>query len=246
MESHGSSFAKGLAVLGWLLDRDRVRADEIADGLGIPLSSTYRYLRTLRQGGFAAEIGGTYLLGPRLRGHVGGVTTHVLSELALPFLDHLAEVTTETAVLTVRRGRHAICIGQVESAHRIHLAFRVGQLLPLYAGAGQRVLLAFAPDTVVRDVLDTELRTFTPETPSRAEIARALGRIKEAGYAVSRGEIMTGAIAIAVPVLHGQTAICALTVAGPRDRCPASWRDHARHELTAAATSLAELLAPQL
>jgi DNA-binding IclR family transcriptional regulator len=245
METTGSSFAKGLAVLGCLLDRDRVRADEIADGLGMPLSSTYRYLRTLRQGGFAAEIGGTYVAGPRLRGHVGGVTTRVLGELAAPFLDHLVEVTTETAVLTVRRGRHAICIGQAESSHRIHLAFRVGQLLPLYAGAGQRVLLAFAPDHVVRDVLDNELRTFTAETPSRREVLRTLGRIKEAGYAVSRGEIMTGAIAIGVPVLHGQSALCALTVAGPRDRCPASWREHARRELTAAASSLAELLVPQ-
>lgn len=238
-----SSFAKGLSVLAWVIDHDGTRADELAAGLELPLSSAYRYLRTLRDTGFVSvDDEGVFSAGARLRGQTAGVPANRLGDLALPFLQHLSEVTGETAVLTVRKGMYGVCVRQVESAHQIRLAFRVGQLLPLYAGAGQRVLLAYAPDPVVQGVLDGEVRTFTPSTPSRAETMRTLARIRSERFAVSRGELTAGAVALAVPVLKSHEVVCALCVAGPQRRCPSSWQAPARRELDRAAQSLGELL----
>lgn len=243
-----SSFGKGLRVLAWVLDHDGVRADEVATGLGLPLSSAYRFLRTLRERGFVAEADGAFTPGPTLRGYAGGPPASRVAELAAPFLEHLASVTGETAVVTVRHGNHGICVRQVESTHQIRLAFRVGQLLPLYAGAGQRVLLAFAPDHVVHAVLDRELRSYTPSTPGRSDVRRLLGRIRADRFAVSRGELTPGSVALAVPVLpvgdvtEPLSALCALCVAGPQARCPSAWQRGVRRELEQAAASLAEVL----
>lgn len=238
----GSSFDKGLAVLGFVLDHDGARVEEIADGLGIPASSVYRFVRSLRQAGFVTETAGRYSSGARLEPHpASGRAT--LSTIITPFLQHLSEVTGETAVLTVRRGLHAVCVSQVESVHQIRLAFELGQLLPLYAGAGQRVLLAFAPEEIQRAVLASQLKPATPDTPSRTELARVLERIRADGYALSRGELYAGSVAVAMPVLSGEHAVASVALAGPASRCTVAWRDRARRELTAAVDSISAGLA---
>jgi DNA-binding IclR family transcriptional regulator len=237
-QAQGTSFAKGLSVLAWLLDHGSARADEIAPAVDLPLSSVYRFLRTLREQGFVADEDGIYDTGPRLR-DVGPVPlSSSIGTLAAPYLEHLSAVTGETAVLTVRQGLHAVCVSQVESAHQIRLAFELGQLLPLYAGAGQRVLLAFAPEEVQRAVLQGDIRARTPNTPTRAELTRVLARIRADGYALSRGELYAASVAIAMPVLHGDHAVAGVCVAGPQNRCTMAWRDTARRELAAAVKSM--------
>lgn len=241
--AQGTSFAKGLSVLSAILDHGGMRADEVAETVGLPLSSAYRFLRSLREGGFVTDDEGIYQAGPRLAGHGSGLPSANVSTIAAPFLEHLSAVTGETAVLTVRHGLHAVCVSQVESAHQIRLAFELGQLLPLYAGAGQRVLLAFAPEDVQRAVLKGDIRARTPNTPTRGELGRVLARIRSDGYALSRGELYAASIAIAMPVLKGGVAIAGVCVAGPQNRCGIAWRDSARRELAAAVHSMTTTLA---
>lgn len=237
-----TSLAKGLAVLAAVIDNDRSRADSLAEVTGLPLSSVYRYLRVLRDAGFVVEEDAGYSVGARIDAHRAGLSESRLAEIATPFLRHLAEVAQETAVLTVRHGMHAVCLRQIESAQDIRLAFRVGQLLPLYAGAGQRVLLAQCPDAFVKAVADQGMRTFTPSTPSREELMASIKVIRRAGFAISRGELTPGSVAIAVPVLVEGRAACSLTLAGPANRCNPAWQAVARAELESAAESLAHRL----
>ncbi|MCX4538940.1 IclR family transcriptional regulator [Streptomyces sp. NBC_00873] len=237
-----SSFGKGLSVLARVLTEDGIRADALAAALDLPLSSTYRYLRTLREYGFVSEAEGAFRAGPRLPGRTSGPPADRIAELAEPFLQQLADATGETVTLIMRLGHHGICARQVESTHQIRLAFQVGQLLPLYAGAGERVLLAFAPEPVVRGVLQTGLRAFTPDTPDREEVLRLLKTVRAQRFAISRGELTPGAVSLAVPVLVGHEAVAALCVAGPRNRCPSTWQLNARRELDSAAQSLAQVV----
>lgn len=241
----GTSFDKGLAVLGHILDHDAVRVDAIAEALGLPVSSVYRFLRSLKAADFVMEDDGRYRAGPRLSALGGGGAAHggSISAIAAPFLEHLAAATGETAVLTVRRGLHAVCVQQVESAHQIKLAFQLGQLLPLYAGAGQRALLAFAPDEVQRQVIDGVHRGYTVNTPTATGLRRQLAQIRAEGEAVSRGELIDGSFAIAMPVLAGGVAVAGLCIAGPRHRCDAAWQARARQELGAAVESMSASMA---
>lgn len=239
----GSSFGKGLSVLAWILEQDNPRADQIAESLKLPLSSVYRYLRELRANDFVSDTDGTYLPGPRLGDRSPTLPHHSVSLIAAPFLEHLTEVTGETAVLAVRYGLHAVCVRQVESKHQIRLAFKLGQLLPLHAGAGQRILLAFAPEEIQRKVVHQELRAYTPNTPTRAQLVRMLPRLRAEGFVTTRGELIPGSFALAAPVLSGPYAVASICLAGPRNRCDTAWQESALRELTAVTHSVAATLA---
>src|SRR3954465_9952928 len=98
-----TSFARGLRLLLTIADRGEIRADELGTLLEMPVSTVYRYLRTLQAFGFIDRQGTGYRLGPRLViGSRGNVTAEELIRAAGPVLRLLTDETGETAVI-VRR-----------------------------------------------------------------------------------------------------------------------------------------------
>ncbi len=239
----GSSLARGLSVLRAVTHHGHVRVSEIARELDIPVSTVYRYLRTLRDFNLVDESDGEYIPGPALAtAAVGGVTRSMLSELADPILEKLARTTGETASLTVRIGSYAMCIHQRESPHQLRLAFTVGEVLPLYAGAGSRVLLAYAPVEILREVLARDLHSYSENTPNRGSLARRLKSTRLSGIATSRGEFTPGSVAVAAPVFRAGDIVCAVTVAGPGFRCTPTWQASTKRALGDAVGVLEGLL----
>lgn len=248
MQNSGTptSFARGLSVLVAIAENGDISVEDIAAELGMPLSTAYRYIRTLRDFELVEEHEGRYVPGWRLLELSGQHLTHArLAEIGTSVLRDIVDALSETAVLTVRVGTQAMCLRQIESPHAIRYAFRINQLLPLHAGAGQRVLLAYAPPAVIQRVLTSPLTRYTGHTHDRERLRRDLEHIRFTGAAVSHGELNTGAVAVAVPVLSAGEVVCALTVAGPESRCGAkSWPGHALASLRAAADTLSEALEP--
>ncbi|HEX5139941.1 MAG TPA: IclR family transcriptional regulator [Dehalococcoidia bacterium] len=79
----------------------------------------------------------------------------------------------------------------------------VSYVVPIYACAPGKALLAFSSRDFIDNVLAQPLERFTKNTfATKAALADELVRIREQGYAVNRGEYAdNGTIAIAVPVL---------------------------------------------
>lgn len=117
-----------------------------------------------------------------------------------------------------------MCLRQVESHHPMRMAFKIGQLLPLHAGAGQRMLLAHAPAAVVEHVLAQPVPHVTGRTRGRSAIARELEQVRRQRFLVSHGEVSDGAVAVSVPVFADGEIACSLTAAGPENRCSAAWQ----------------------
>ncbi len=61
------SLERGLEILGVLCDRGPLTVEAVASAVGIPLSTTYRYLTTLRSLGYVEVIDGRYDVGARHR-----------------------------------------------------------------------------------------------------------------------------------------------------------------------------------
>jgi DNA-binding IclR family transcriptional regulator len=162
--------------------------------------------------------------------------------VAKSILAGLAQETGETALITVRAGMSALCVEQVESPHRMRMAFEVGQVLPLAAGAGSRILLAYAPEEVIESVLSHPLTAYTSSTPDASKLRRQLENIRATEVAISRGEFIDGAFAVAVPIFHQDSVIAGMTLAGPAARCTHQWQVMARPVLSEAARKLSELL----
>ena len=241
-----TSFERGLAIMVRIASTGEASVEDLARDLSIPTSTVYRYIKSLRELSLIEELHGSYTPGWRLLDLSGQHLTHTrLAEIGVGVLETIVESTSETAVLAVRSGLHAICLKQVSSPHALRYAFKINQLLPLHAGAGQRTLLAYAPDAVIEKVLEQKFPRFTEHTPSRGALMEHLKQIRETGYAISRGELSHGAIAIARPVFSGGEIVCSLTVAGPESRCSSNaWSHRALQSLSNAAELLSGALEP--
>src|SRR6266576_4081366 len=149
-----TSFARGLRILLTIADRGEVRAEELSALLETPASTVYRYLRTLTEFGFVDRNDGRYLLGPRLViGSGSNVTSEQLIRVSDPVLRFLVTETGETAVVMRRIGLSAVCLNQVESPNALRVALEPGAMLPLHAGAINRVLLAYAEPGIVDELV---------------------------------------------------------------------------------------------
>lgn len=239
-----TSFERGLAIMARVAATGEVSVEELAKDLGIPTSTVYRYIKSLRELSLIEEFHGSYMPGWRLLDLSGQHLTHTrLAEIGVSVLESIVESTAETAVLAVRSGLHAICLKQVSSPHALRYAFKINQLLPLHAGAGQRTLLAYAPESVIEKVLEQSYPRFTERTPSRGALLEYLKQIRETGYAISRGELNQGAVALACPVFSGGEIVCSLAVAGPENRCSSNaWSHRALQALRTAADLLTEAM----
>ena len=214
-----NSFARGLDVLITISRNGQSTVAEIAAELGLPPSTVYRYVRSLRDYALIEESAGTYLPGWRLMDIAGHHLTHTkLVEAGTKYLRELTYQTSETSVIAVRAGTQAICLRQVISPLPQPYAFKVNELLPLYAGAGQRILLAYAPRAVVDAVLPKVVQV-SPSTPTVDQMPQLLDQARRLGYVISRGEYQAGSVAVAMPVVVDGEVVCSLTLAGPAERC---------------------------
>jgi DNA-binding IclR family transcriptional regulator len=239
-----TSFARGLRLLLTIADRGEARADELGSLLDMPLSTVYRYLRTLGDFGFVDRHGGGFRLGPRLFIGTGAtVSAERLIRHADAALRMLASQTGETAILVRRIGLSSVCLHQIESQEALRVTLEPGTMSPLYAGAPGRVLLAFAPPEVLDEVLAEGLPALTDDTPSEAELRDSLGRIVMTGMAASEGELIAGAAALATPLFREDGIVGAIAVVGPAFRCDEAWRGRTRRLLEEAARTVNAALA---
>src|SRR4051794_31565670 len=232
-----TSFARGLRVLLTVADRGEVRADELSALLDTPVSTIYRYLRTLSMFGFVDRQGGGYRLGPRLMiGRGANVTAEELQRTADPVLRLLAEETGETAGIVRRGGLTAVCLHEVESRHPLRVSIAPETALPLDSGAFGKALLAFAPPEILDEVLAVDSRS--EDAPSDDRLRADLAEIVASGVARSVGEAITSSVAIAVPIFREDGIVAAIGVAGPESRCGLAWRTRVARLLPGAANSV--------
>lgn len=243
-----TSFARGLRVFLAIADRGLVRADELATLLDTPLSTIYRYLRTLTEFGFVDRLDGAYRLGPRLL--IGGgstVSTDELIRRADPILAMLAAETGETAVISRRIGLAAVCLHQQPSAHALRVVLEVGGSSALGLGALGRVLLAYAPAEIQEEVRGAELTGASRADQSRPGAdtpgpSADLAAIASDGIAITEGELIAGTVSIAVPVLRDDGIVAAVGVIAPADRATPAWRRRAAGLVSSAGAGIGRAL----
>ena len=197
---------------------------DVAARLSMPRSTTYRYLQSLRSYGLVEDdsTSGGFRLGPRVlqlaRMARKGLA---LPEVALPCMRELVEITGEAVLLTRRSERQVVCVERVESRHRIRLSYERGTVLAPHAGASAKVLLAWLPEAELDELLcQAELTRYTERTVTDpAAFRKELAAIRQAGYAVSNGEVDPGVRGIAAPVFGPEGQVVAgLSTVGPAFR----------------------------
>jgi DNA-binding IclR family transcriptional regulator len=212
-----TSFARGLRVFLTIADRGEIRADELSTLLETPLSTVYRYLRTLTEFGFVERMEGGYKLGPRLHLTVGAtVSSEDLIRHADPVLRMLVAEAGETAVIARRVGLTSVCLHEVQSTHALRVTCEPGTATPLVAGALAKVLLAYAPEDIKAEVLST--------ADHPGALRRDLGLVAADGIARSEGELFPGTVTMAVPIMRDDGIVAAIGLIAPAERATLPWR----------------------
>jgi len=226
-----TSFARGLRVFLTIADRGEIRADELGTLLETPLSTVYRYLRTLTEFGFVERTEAGYRLGPRL--HLTGgatVTSEELIRHADPVLQMLVAESGETAVIARRVGLSAVCLHEVQSGHPLRVACEPGTATPLVAGAVAKVLLAYAPTEIQDEVLIG--------VDQAGALRRDLATVLADGIARTEGELFSGTVTMAVPILRDDGIVAAIGLLAPVDRATLAWRARAARLLADGAAAI--------
>lgn len=163
-----------------------------------------------------------YSLGSKILVWAGVYTSSLdLRTIALPYMEDLRQLTSETISLYLLDGMERLCIERMESHHTVRMVSRVGRRLPLYAGSGGKAMLAFLPDEQIETMLQNmQLTSFTPATIVDRQALRAeLVKIRKQGYAVSVSEWLVDAAGVATPIFgRNGSVIGALTISGPTSR----------------------------
>ena len=197
---------------------DELSLTELSERLKLSKSGLYALLVSLVRSGFVDrdEARNSYRLGSHLVALAGQrleQTSH-LYERAI--LEHLVEVTGETAVLGTVDGDHARYVRRIDSPHFLRVAGPRGEPVPFHATALGKVLLAQLPDEQLDAVLSRPLPALTPQTTVDPNALRLeLHAIRRQGYAVTLGERDVSTAGVAAPVLgHPSGLPMAVAVVG--------------------------------
>ncbi|MFZ5824275.1 MAG: IclR family transcriptional regulator [Bacillota bacterium] len=161
-----------------------------------------------------------YRLGLRILQLAEAVSeTRELRAAAGPLMDHLSARTRETVVLRIVDGDDTVWLDVRESPEQMRMTARVGRRTPLYSGASNLMLTAYLPAERVEQIVQHCAPANHPARTDFQGFLQRLAGIREAGHAVSTGEVEPGVTAVAAPVRDGSGRVVAsLSVSGPAYR----------------------------
>jgi DNA-binding IclR family transcriptional regulator len=205
---------------------------ELCERTGLPRATAHRLaagLETHRL--LARDADGRWRLGPALTELAGHVNDSLLAAGAV-ILPRLREITGESVQLYRREGTARICISALEPPAGLRDTVPVGTHLPMTAGSGAKVLLAFADAATQQAVLPDAMFT-----------ERTLAEVRRRGWAQSVAEREPGVASVSAPVRDGKGAVvAAISVSGPIDRMGRRPGARWAADLLAAADALARRL----
>ena len=225
------TLTKGLLLLEKLAEHEQSRGiSELAHELALNKSNVHRLLQTLIRSGYVDREISTerYLLSPKLwRIARSGRPLDVLRRTVRPALRNLLTKTDESVVFVIIEGDELVLIDQVETQKPVRVYFSVGQSFQidhvLAEGKGltalQLVALAGRPQIEARLAIKNVQKQLHKGKSFGTQQLATIAAIRKQGFALSRGEWVSGVNAAAVPVSDpAGDIIGVLSCFGPADR----------------------------
>jgi len=217
---------RSMALLELLGDGPRTLRS-LAQASGLPRPTAHRLLVALEVHGLVGRTAdGAFRLGPRLTELALRAGDGLeLGTLAAGVLARLHDQTGESVQLYLRSGDRRLCVAARDAGAGLRDSVPVGALLPLDAGSGGKVLLAWSDDA----------SRFPAAGPDE------LAAVRRRGWASSIAEREPGVASVSAPVLRDGALLGALCVSGPASRLGSSPGRRLAPLVVAAARELAAL-----
>lgn len=198
---------KAVTVLHAVAERP-CTLNELCTRTGLPRATAHRLAVGLEVHRLLArDEDGSWRPGPALSELAAGAND-TLVEAAASVLPRLREITGESVQLYRREGSVRVCVASMEPLTGLRDTVLVGARLPLTAGSGAKVLLAWADPHLQRSVV-----------ADAAFTERSLLEVRKRGWAQSAGEREPGVASVSAPVRDASgNVVAAVSVSGPIDR----------------------------
>ena len=195
---------------------DGIKIVELQKQTGIARPTLYRLVRTLERRQllracsdptqYALDIGVMALAQPWM----GSIDLLGRADEAL---SDLAAQVEETVAICLHRGNTRVYAREIVSKHPLKYSRGIGVTESLLRGAGGLAILAFEKEPFIADQLATV------DVKERGRLRTELAAIRKRGFAVSRGQIMEGATAIAAPIFSSANRVIgSIGIYGPSTR----------------------------
>jgi DNA-binding IclR family transcriptional regulator len=181
---------------------------ELCERTGLPRATTYRLAAALEVHRLLARDNeGRWRLGPAVSELAAHVNDPLLGASAA-VLPALREATGESVQLYRREGTSRVCVAALEPAAGLRDTVPVGARLPMTAGSGAKVLLAYS-DVATREAV----------LPNAKFTDHVLAEVRRRGWAQSVAEREPGVASVSAPVRDRRgVVVAAISVSGPIDR----------------------------
>ncbi|HEX7322602.1 MAG TPA: IclR family transcriptional regulator [Mycobacterium sp.] len=181
---------------------------ELCERTGLPRATAHRLAAGLEVHRLLARDGdGRWQIGPAVI-ELAGQADDPLRAAAETVLPRLREITGESVQLYRREGASRVCVAAVEPPAGLRDTVPVGARLPMTAGSGAKVLLAYADHATQQAVLAEAKFT-----------RRMLTEVRRRGWAQSVAEREPGVASASAPVRDPRgEVVAAISVSGPIDR----------------------------
>jgi DNA-binding IclR family transcriptional regulator len=214
----GRSVALRVVALLGAFDAEhrRLNLSQMSRRSGLPLATVHRFAADLVAGRLLVRReDGRYEVGARTWRLGLLAPANDLRELALPYLQDLVTATGHTIHLAVLDGARALVIERLVGTRTLPTRHSPGGHLPLHCTAVGKALLAYAPESLVDEVME-DLRQHTPYTVTDPRVLRRqLDGIRRAGLARSAQEHRLGVSSVAVPVTGHEGVVAAVGLLAP-------------------------------
>jgi IclR family acetate operon transcriptional repressor len=198
-----------------------VRLTDLARHADLHIATVQRLVNVLVDNGFAVRYASGYTAGPAALSIAHAyLVASPLNMIAQPIMQALSAECGLTSSLYVPLAGTRILVARVEGANPLRYTLPVGERFPLSLGASGKTILAFLDDTTRRDILGPvdSVEHADGTSKPKAEFLAELDKIREQGYARSKGERALGITAVAAPILDSSgTVQGALGLTGPSD-----------------------------
>jgi DNA-binding IclR family transcriptional regulator len=200
-----SSLKRMLAILDVFSPEDpKLTAEDIMARLQYSSGTAYRYIRELATAGLIVRItGGYYSLGPRIV-ELDYIIRQNLPhlEIVTPVMRGLSEQLECDTLWISYFGNRMFATHHERGAEMLPVNYGRGRRLPLFRGAGPRMIVSVLPAARQRRLYQDNVEQVAAAGLGKSwKVFRAnMSETRRAGFAISRGELNTNTVGIAAPI----------------------------------------------
>jgi DNA-binding IclR family transcriptional regulator len=199
-----SSLKRMLAVFDvFSPDEPSLTADEIMARLIYSRGTAYRYIRELTTVGLLARTGGRYSLGPRIIELDYFIRENDPNlQVIQPVMQELSDRLECDSLWASFFGQQVVVTHHQHGASNLTVSYGRGRRLPLFRGAGSKVIIAALPAARQKGLYSNNAAEVAAAGlgGSWKEFRSKMAPIRRAGYSISHAELDQGNVGIAAPI----------------------------------------------